>query len=183
MVSVMDTMQLIETKKAEVGKRVAKLRSQLESAEVELRNLEITADTLARLNLNPAVETAVPRGQSFNHVFGVLGETEEDAKSPKEIHDALVADAITSISQENVRTILSRYKERLESSDGKYWRKVALAKPLSAEEIFEILGGDDPQTENEPTSASAVGSDADHNSVRTGVVITSSTPSWPQVTS
>ena len=169
-------MQLIETKRSEIGKRVAKLRGQLEAAEIELRNLEITAETLARLCLNPAVETSVPRGQSFNHVFGVLGETEEDAKSPKEIHDALVANAITSISQDNVRTILSRYRDRLEVIDGKYWRK---PDEEPADKFDELFGGDEPHTENEPTSTSAVGSDTDHNSVRTGVVITSSTPSWP----
>lgn len=176
--AVMDTMQLIEAKKAEVGKRVVKLRSQLESAEIELRNLEITSDTLSRLSINPAVDTALPRGQSLNHVLGVLGDTEEDAKSPKEIFDALVANAITSISQDNVRTILSRYRDRMEVIDGKYWRR-PVEEP--ADNLDDILG-DDPQTENEPTSASAVGSDADHSSVRTGAVITSSTPPWPTIT-
>lgn len=157
---VMDTMQLIETKKAEVGKRVAKLRSQLVSAENELRNLEITSDTLARLSINPAVDTTLPRGQSLNHVLGVLGDTEEDAKSPKEIHDSLLANAITSISQDNVRTILSRYRDRLEVVDGKYWRKPEEPAEESADNFDELLGADEPQKEIEPTSEVAVGSNA-----------------------
>lgn len=134
----MDAMQLIETRKAEITKRVAKLRSQLDSAEAELRNLEITADTLARLNLHPSVDTSAPRGQSVGHVFGVLGESEEDGKTPKDIHDALVAGAITTITQDNVRTILSRNRDRLSSNDGKYWRKPAETK---TSEFDELLGG------------------------------------------
>ena len=117
-------MQLIETKKADTAKRVAKLRSQLEAAEAELHKLEITAETLTRLGLNPEVETAVPRGQSVAHVLSVLDDSEFGGKTPKEIHDALVANGITSISQDNVRTILSRNKDSIETSDGRYWRKV-----------------------------------------------------------
>jgi hypothetical protein len=119
----MDAMELIEAKRAETIKRVARLRTQLENAEAELRNLEITAETLARLNLNPTVETTVPRGQSFTQVFSVLGDTQEEAKTPKEIHEALVASGVTSITQDNVRTILSRYRDRLLSGDGRYWRQ------------------------------------------------------------
>ena len=156
----MDTMQLIETKKVEVGKRVAKLRSQLESAEIELRNLEITSDTLARLSINPAVDTTLPRGQSLSHVLGVLGDTEDDAKSPKEIHDALVANAITSITQDNVRTILSRYRDRLEVIDGKYWLK---PDEEPADIFDDILGGNAAPNENEPHSTFAGGSETAHD--------------------
>ena len=116
-------MQLIEAKKAETTKRVTKLRAQLEVAEADLRNLEITADTLSRLGLNPDVETAVPRGQSYTYVLGVLDDSEFFSRSPKEIYDALLASGVTSISQDNVRTILSRHKDRFETSDGRYWRK------------------------------------------------------------
>lgn len=153
-------MQLIETRKLEIAKRVAKLRVQLDAAEDELRKLEITAEMLARLSLNPSVDTTAPRGQSVTHVFGVLGDAEDDAKSPKEIHDALVAAAITTISQDNVRTILSRHRERLEVNDGKYWRKATDA--ALDKNALEVLFGDDQssQTENEPTSKIAVGSDA-----------------------
>lgn len=136
----MDAMDLIEAKRAETLKRVSRLRTQLETAECELRNLDITAETLTRLNLNPAVDTTVPRGQSFSQVFGVLGNAPEDAKSPKEIYDALVANGVTSITQDNVRTIVSRYRDRLESGDGKYWQRA--------------------DKENEPTSDIAVGPDA-----------------------
>jgi hypothetical protein len=118
-------MQLIETKKAEATKRVVKLRAQLEVAEADLRNLEITAETLSRLGLNPEVETTAPRGQSYTHVLSVLPDNEFEAKTPREVYDALVADGIASISQDNVRTILSRHKDRFENSDGRYWRKVA----------------------------------------------------------
>lgn len=121
---LMDTMQLIETKKAETAKRVARLRTQLHAAEAELRKLEITAETLTRLGLNPEVETSVPRGQSVAHVLSVLDDTEFDGKTPKEIHEALVANGVTTISQDNVRTILSRNKDSIEASDGRYWRKV-----------------------------------------------------------
>jgi len=117
-------MQLIETKKADATKRVAKLRGQLEAAEAELRNLEITAETLTRLGLNPEVETSSPRGQSVAHVLSVLDDSDFGGKTPKEIHDALVANGITSISQDNVRTILSRNKDSIETSDGRYWRRV-----------------------------------------------------------
>ncbi len=127
----MDALQLIETKRVETQKRVTKLRTQLDAAEVELRNLEITAETLARLNLNPVVETAAPRGQSFNLVYNVLGETEDDAKSPKDVHEALLASGVSTISQDNVRTILSRYRDRFTSNDGRYWRKES--EPLSNE--------------------------------------------------
>lgn len=144
---VMDAMELIEAKRAETLKRVSRLRTQLESAECELRNLDITAETLTRLNLNPAVDTTVPRGQSFNQVYGVLGNTPDDAKSPKEIYDALVASGVTSITQDNVRTIVSRYRDRLESGDGKYWQKA--------------------DKENEPTSDVAVGPDAGEESAPT----------------
>jgi hypothetical protein len=133
----MDTMQLIETKKAEATKRVTKLRAQLEAAEADLRNLEITAETLTRLGLNPEIETSVPRGQSYNQVLRVLGDSEFDAKTPKEIHDALMASG-ASISQDNVRTILSRYKDRFESSEGRYWRRVE-----EAPESAPNLPGDD----------------------------------------
>ena len=87
----MDTMQLIEAKKAEAAKRVNKLRTQLEVAEAEFRNLEITAETLSRLGLNPDVETAVPRGQSHTYVFGVLADSEQGGLTPKDIYDAIVA--------------------------------------------------------------------------------------------
>ena len=66
-----------------------------------------------------------------------MGNTPDDAKSPKEIYDALVANGVTSITQDNVRTIVSRYRDRLESGDGKYWQKA--------------------DKENEPTSDVAVG--------------------------
>lgn len=120
----MDTMQLIEAKKAEAIKRAAKLRAQLNAAEAELRNLEITAETLARLCLNPQVDTTTPRGQSYNHVLSVLDDSDFGAKTPREIHEALVASGVTSISQDNVRTILSRHKDKFASSGGAYWRKV-----------------------------------------------------------
>ena len=121
-VIAVNAIDLIEARRTEIARKVARLRVQLEAAEDELRNLDITAETLNRLSLNPEVETTVPRGQSYNHVFAVLCESEEDGKTPKEIHDALVASGITSISQDNVRTIVSRYRERLMSNDGRYWR-------------------------------------------------------------
>ncbi len=127
-------MQLIEAKKAETTKRVTKLRGQLETAEAELRNLEITWDTLSRLGLNPEVETAVPRGQSLAHILKVLSDSEWGGKTPKEIHEALVASGVTSISQDNVRTVLARNKDRIEVGDGRYWRKVEKASPVEAED-------------------------------------------------
>lgn len=49
-------------------------------------------------------------------------------------------------------------------------------------EAEELLGSPAP-IENEPHSASAGGPYTDHSPVRTGPVITSSTPSWPSITS
>jgi len=148
----MTALELIEAKRAETLKRVNRLRTQLETAEADLRNLEITADTLTRLNLNPAVDTAVPRGQSFSHVHGVVGDSEQDAKTPKEIHEALVANGVTTISQDNVRTILSRNKDTFISNEGRYWKK-------GEEGEARNQGSDHTPKENEPNSENAVGSD------------------------
>lgn len=120
--SAMDAMELIETKKAATLKKVERLRTQLEAAELELRNLEITGETLTRLSINPAIDSAVPRGQSANYVLGVLGNSADEGKTPKEIYDGLVADGVTAISQDNVRTILSRHKDKFTSHEGRYWR-------------------------------------------------------------
>jgi len=146
----MDALQLIEIKKTEIAKRVAKLRVQLEAAEADLRNLEITAETLCRLGLNPDVEGSVPRGQSYNHVLGVLYDSELFALTPREIYDALVESGVTSISQDNVRTILSRHKDRFESSDGRYWRK--------ADEVIEP-----PKENSEGGSETALGAQYKEN--------------------
>lgn len=146
----MDTMQLIETKKAEAAKRVAKLRTQLETAEAELQNLEITAETLTRLGLNPEVETTVPRGQSVAHVLSVLDDSEFGGKSPKEVHDALVAQGITSISQDNVRTILSRNKESIEAAGGRYWRKNEEIEPSNGKPEDGSQTALDAQQKEEP---------------------------------
>ena len=90
-----------------------------------------------------------------------VGEAEEDAKTPKEIHDALLAGAITTITQDNVRTILSRHRDRLASNDGKYWRKPTdEPAEASADNFDELLGADASQKEIEPTSEVAVGSNA-----------------------
>ncbi len=163
-------MQLIEAKKTETAKRVTKLRAQLDAAEAELHNLEITADTLARLGINPVVETTVPRGQSYTHVLAVLADSEFGGRTPKEIYEALVASGVTSISQDNVRTILSRHKDRFETSDGRYWRKAAEA---TTEGFDDILGGGAVQTENEPRSGSAGGSDAAISGAPTPVMASS----------
>jgi hypothetical protein len=151
--AAMDTMQLIAAKKAETAKRVAKLRNQLEAAEAELEKLEITAETLTRLGLNPEVETAVPRGQSVTHVLSVLDDSEFGGKTPKEIHDALTANGITSITQDNVRTILARNKSSIETSDGRYWRKPDerdAVRPESRTSAFdeEAFGSEPPKDDD-----------------------------------
>lgn len=143
-------MQLIETKKAELTKRVTKLRTQLDAAEAELRNLEITAETLGRLGLNPAVDTTAPRGHSYTYVLGVLPDSEFEAKSPKEVYDALVASGVTTISQDNVRTILSRYRERLSSNDGRYWKPEKEIEPPIGEPEDGSQTALDAQAEETP---------------------------------
>lgn len=118
----MDGMQILEAKQAELAKRVTKLRAQLKSAEEELRNLEITVETLTRLGINPDVDSSVPRGRSLFHVTEALPKNEFEALSPKEVHERLIASGISAISQDNVRTILSRNKDRFRTREGRYWR-------------------------------------------------------------
>ena len=121
----MDMLNLVETKKAECAKRAARLRAQLEAVEEELRALKITADTLARLSQSPVSESASPKSSSYSAVWNVLGDTAEHGKTPREVHESLAAIGVTNISPDNVRTILSRYKDRFVSLDGRYWRNYA----------------------------------------------------------
>lgn len=117
----MNATILIEMKRQEAERKVERLRAELEEVEDELRRLDITAGTLARLNLNPDVATSVPRSQSARSVFNVLGTSKSEGKTPKDIHSALLASSITSISLQNVRTIISRNRCALEASEGCYW--------------------------------------------------------------
>lgn len=118
----MDAMQLLDAKKAELTKRVAKLRSQLKAAEDELQKIEITSDTLTRLGINPDIEPSIPRGQSLSYVLENLPSSLEEALTPKEIYERLLARGLTGISQDNVRAILSRNKDKICNEDGRYWK-------------------------------------------------------------
>jgi|SRR5579871_815840 len=122
-VMFMNAMNLIELKRQETERKAERLRAELEEVEDELRRLSLTAGILARLKLDPDVDTSVPRSQSAQNVFDVLGLTQSDGKTPKDIHSALLAASITSISLQNVRTIISRHRDVLMAHEGRYWRR------------------------------------------------------------
>lgn len=119
----MDAVSLLETNIASLDKRIDKLREQLEAAEVERAEAATAVRVLAKLGLAPIVESAaVPKISSKAHVFEVMSFDEGQATSPADIHAALIEKGITSITQDNVRTILSRNKELISARDGRYWR-------------------------------------------------------------
>lgn len=125
-----DAVSILQTTCTKLTTKVERLRTQLCAAETELAESETALRVLARLGLSPTVDGTSDdgRGNSQAQVLAILGDNEEASKSPKEAHQALEAMGVTSISPDNVRTILSRCshpsKNLVTSREGRYWRTV-----------------------------------------------------------
>ena len=130
--SMTDAISILEQNLKKLRVKVERLRGQLGAAETELVESETAIRVLTRLGLSPVVEGAAAednRGNSHAQVLGVLPSSPDEAKTPKEIHVALLEAGITSITPDNVRTILYRSakqdangKAAVSSKDSRYWR-------------------------------------------------------------
>jgi hypothetical protein len=118
--------RMIRTK---LSAKAEKLEAQLAAVRAELDETDAAIRFLSRHNISPTIEEGVVEAKSpaQARVMATLPSTSEDAKSPKDVYEALVAEGV-EIKPDNVRTILYRAanpksgKPTVASDGGRYWR-------------------------------------------------------------
>lgn len=121
-----DALSVLEANVKKLASKVERLRNQLAAAETELAESETAIRVLSRLGVSASIEAPgeEAKASSQGQVLKVMPTTSAEAKTPRDVHQLLVASGVTNISAENVRTILSRLRkeEVIQVSDGRYWR-------------------------------------------------------------
>lgn len=119
-----DVLGVLEANVAKLVSKVERARSQLAALETELAESETAIRVLKRMSTGNG-EVSAPRN-SQSQVLAALPNREPEALMPKEVHQALVDSGVTTISADNVRTILSRCLKGdnplVLARDGRYWR-------------------------------------------------------------
>jgi hypothetical protein len=116
-----DARAVLEAENKKLAKQVERLRSQLEVAQTRFEENETAIRVLSRLDAD-SDNREEAKSSSQELVLKALPEREEDAMTPREVHQAIQTSG-ASISADNVRTILSRLKgSSVAGNEGRYWR-------------------------------------------------------------
>lgn len=126
---MVDAVTLLRENHAKLTHRVIRLRSQLEAAELELRDVDTAVRVMARLGLAPDVvaDQKWTAGTTADLVMLAL-HASGDGHAPKDVY-AILLDQGLPVQSDNVRTTLWRLARdnRIRVRDGRYWR---LASPV-----------------------------------------------------
>lgn len=122
---MVDAVTLLRENHAKLTQRAAKLRSQLETTERELRDVDTAVRVMARLGLAPEVvaDDKEASGSTADLVITAL-QIDGEGHAPKDVYAKLVDHGVTHIQSDNVRTALWRLARdnRIRVKEGRYWR-------------------------------------------------------------
>lgn len=148
-----DVLRVLEANVAKLAAKVERARAQLTALETELTESETAIRVLNRMS-NENGEVSAPRN-SQSQVLAALSNREAEALAPKEVHQALVDGGVTTISADNVRTILSRCLKGenplVLSRDGRYWRNDPDVQVRPAQPRRNVSLDDDDSFDSLPT--------------------------------